>query len=57
MYNVHLTISVDVTALNISNTIRSQKLCNISSKMALPLHLFIGNIVLAVFDQLPLVLG
>lgn len=47
MHNVHFTISVDVTALNVSNTIRRQKFCNISSKMALPLHLLIGNRVLA----------
>lgn len=42
LYNVHFTISVDVTALNISNTIRRQNLCNISSKMAL-FHAFIDG--------------
>jgi len=57
MYNVHFTISVDVTALNVSNTIRRQKLCNIRSKMALSMHLLVGNRVLAVFEQLPLVVG
>jgi hypothetical protein len=50
---LHFTISVDVTALNLSNTIRRKKLCNIRSKMALPPHLLIANRVLAVFDQLP----